>query len=246
MAGQQACEKEYAHVIRPRILVTRFRRNIGVLLCLCMVALGHQASVQAAPQLTVPPAGQLEQAFQTGKSYTLRLEYKDANGDTIAKKNAVFVDESSTGTQKYTATDIDGADSAQGETIAWQINGFNPGGHQGYFEVTPLTGKAVRYPADPGTFYSFTVESVATKFITLGFGILVGLGVIPFISYFLFRTVNKRGDPSRAARVGLFFGILAVIALFLFLFTGVISPLLLYAIPIIALVAGLIVIFGRR
>lgn len=242
-----ALKKESAPVTRfryalPALVRLNARLTLPVL-ALWLTTMG----AFALPQLTLKPGTeQLPQSFQTGQTITYTLEYKDPNGDPVQLKDAVFIDKSPTGTAlTHAAATIDGSDFVHGVDIVWTVTGFTQGGHTGYFEIKGLTGTA-RYPEKDKGEYTFDVESLSTKYITLVVGMLIGLGGIPFISYLLFRSLNRRGDPSRAARVGLLFGMLAVCALFIYLFAGVYSILLVYTIPIIALIAGLIVIFGRR
>ena len=130
--------------------------------------------------------------------------------------------------------------------IEWPIRGFAEGGHNNTrFEVKGSDGQTARYPADANVFYSFSVESLVTKLVILGVGLLVGLLFVPFLFYVLFRAMNRRGDPSRAARVGLLLGILACTALFIYLFASFYGPLV-YVLGGVVALALLVVVLTRR
>jgi hypothetical protein len=79
----------------------------------------------------------------------------------------------------------------------------------------------------------------------MGVGLLVGLLFVPFLVYVLARSLNRRGDPSGAARIGLLLGILACAALFVYLFASFYGPLT-YAIGVVAALALLVVVLTRR
>jgi len=229
--------------------VTRYWNNtvrfLLPLVALAAIAFGGPRA-HAAPTLDVPPGSDMASAYHTGQAVSLHLRYTDPNGDPIKKSDAIFTDESSAGAVPHNATDIDGTDTSKGVTISWDINGFVPGPHKGHFQVTAATGSVARYPAEASTYYSFGVEEPYVKWIELLVGILVCLVGLPLITYLVFRSVNPRGDPSRSARGALFLGVLAVCGLFIYLFTGIIGLPLLIGISVIAVILGLVVMFGRR
>jgi hypothetical protein len=203
---------------------------------------GIVGRVWAAPTLTVPPGGELPSTFQAGKNYTLRLVYTDPKGDEISKSKAVFIDEAPSGRKPpMPASNITG-DPSTGATLEWNINGFEQGGHRGHFEVSALTG-TVRYPTEGD--YVFGVEALGTKIITMVVGVAVALLVIPISVYLIARSLKRQGDPSQAARMGLFFGILACCALFIYLFLNIFGPLV-YAILVVGVLAFIALVLGRR
>jgi hypothetical protein len=217
-----------------------------LLLLTAFVSLTIPVRVQAeGATLTEITGDELPKAFQPGKRYTLRLLYTDPSGDTIRKSDAVLIDESPSGRVSTPAANVSAGDTAKGVPIEWDVNGFEQGSHRARFQVKALTG-VVTYPADAnGPPYEFVVESLLTKYGILAGGVLVCFLFIPFVTYFLFRMVNQRGDPSRAARVALLFGILAVCILFITLFSSVYG-VLTYAILVLGLLGAVVLLFGGR
>ncbi len=216
-----------------------------VVVLLAAVTLLGRATWAAPPTLTQVPDHELPNTFQANSTYTLSLIYKDPNGFSVNKSKAIFHDESGAGQLPISADNIVGeTGSANGATITWTVRGLAQGRHTGYFEVTNASGKT-RYPAEPTEFYTFGVEALATKYIILGIGAIVGMIGIPFIVYLIARATNKRGNPSSAARLGLLIGILAVCCLFIYLFANVYGPLV-YAILIVGFLAAIVLLLQRR
>lgn len=221
-------------------------RGSALLLYVVLVSLvcvtGLAGRVWAAPTLTVPPGSDLPNTFQAGKNYTLRMLYTDPKGDEISKSKAIFIDEAPSGKITVNASSIEG-DTSTGATIVWEIKQFEQGAHRGSFEVAGLTGTA-RYPSD-GERYEFVVEAIGTKIITMLAGVAVALLVIPISVYLIARSLKRQGDPSQAARMGLFFGVLACCALFIYLFLSIFGPLV-YAILVVGVLAFIALVLGRR
>ena len=198
----------------------------------------------AAPTLTEVTGQELPKTFQANKNYTLSLQYKDPAGDAVKKTSAIFFDESdAAGRVSTTAANISG-DTGTGAIITWDVRNLAQGAHKGHFEVKGLTGTA-RFPQDTADFYTFGVEALATKLGLMGIGLVVGLIGVPFIVYLLARAMNKQGNPSSAARLGLLVGILACCVLFIYLFANVYG-LLVYAILIVGFLAALVLLLTRR
>ncbi|MDX1934238.1 MAG: hypothetical protein SFU56_16680 [Capsulimonadales bacterium] len=223
----------------------RGRRHVVIFLLLTLLSFASLRNAQAQePKLTQNSGSELQNAYQDKKPYTLRLLFTDPSGDTVSKSKAIFVDEGPSGNLRIPATNITG-DVRTGAVIEWRVNGFEPGSHKGYFEVSRLNDTApIRYPAEPTEFYSFVVENLTTKWIIFGVGLLIGLTAIPAIVFFLSRSINPRGDSSQAARLGLFFGILAICVLFIGLFLSIYGWLV-FAIIVLAFLA-LPLLFTRR
>lgn len=225
-------------------VTTLFRFAALAALLLAGLAFGPLTAARAAGStLAQAPGDELKTTYQAGQKYTLRLFYTDPSGDEIQKSKALFIDEAPSGRVSIPATNIVGDDTTKGVVIEWAINGFEQGGHRASFEVNSLTGK-VRYPSGTEP-YAFVVEAIGSKIITMLIGAGVGLLAVPFLVYILTRTMNRRGDPSYAARVGLLFGILACCALFIYLFLSIFGPLV-YAILAVGAVAGLVLLINRR
>ena len=176
-----------------------------------------------------------------GKPYVLKLEYTDPDGDKIA--SAKFVEERPT-VINHDYKGMEG-DIAKGATIKWEINGFEKGGHEGYFLVKNKTGKSIRYPAVDKGSYTFAVTSLADLWIKTLLGIFICLIALPFLAYIVARSANKQGDPSRAARFALILGIIGAAAVFLVNFFGVYDYMVLGLAGLAAL-ALLIVVMTRR
>lgn len=194
------------------------------------------------PKLTKIPGNEPPNVFQAGGKYTIKLQYTDPAGDDISKSDAKFFDQAPTGLITIPASSVDGS-TKTGAYITWEINGFEQGSHRAHFEVKGLRANA-RYPDAAAEDYAFVVESLTTKIITMVAGTLISVIAIPMIAYLLFRALNPRGDPSRAARIGFLIGILAACVLFIYLFLNVYGPLV-YAILFIGLIASLVLMLRR-
>ena len=215
-----------------------FRRISAVWTLFVLVIAAGLPVVAAPPVLREDPQYPLEGVFRTGKRYTVRVQYLDRDGDR--PRTALFIDQSQGGGKvNYEKAQIIGTDYKEGVTLAWDVPGFAQGGHQAEFVVTSTDGSSARLP------YNFAVEDLLTKWVIMGAGMLVGLLFLPFLVYVLARSMNRRGDLSRAARVGLLLGILACCALFIYLFASTYGPLT-YVIGGIAALALLIVVLTRR
>lgn len=182
--------------------------------------------------LSTPGNQALPNLYQTGKRYTLRLQYVDPRGDDVTK--AIFHDESRSGNIDIPMKTVEGS-SADGATVTWEVNGFEKGDHKGYFVVTTETG-STRYPQAPDTFYEFKVHSVVDKWIVVGVSIVLCFTLIPWVIYTSVRSMNRRGSPSSAAKVGLLVGALGALAMFVWQFLGV------YDNPLIWILAGVVFI----
>ncbi len=200
------------------------------------------AAFGAPPTLTEVPGDELKNTHKAGQTVTFRLTYEDPDGDRI--RSAKFIDESG-GAPLETYT-IEGGTPETGQTIKWEARGgFDKGGHKGYFLVTNTVGEEVRFPENPEQRYTFTVASVADKWVVTIIGVLVGLLFVPFLVYLIARSANKRGNPSSAARIGLLIGIFAALAIFIYEFIGVYDPLIL-AMGGVAALALFIIVLTRR
>ncbi|MES2459400.1 MAG: hypothetical protein V4671_02365 [Armatimonadota bacterium] len=208
---------------------------------LLLLVIGGTANA-VPPTLTQAPGDELKNIYKAGDTVIFRLTYKDPDGDRI--RTAKFIDESgSAPLETYT---VDGGTPENGQNIKWEARGgFDKGGHKGYFLVTNNVGETVRYPENPEQRYTFTVASVADKWIVTIIGILVGLLFVPFLVYLIARSANKRGNPSSAARIGLLIGIFAALAIYIYEFMGVYDPLFL-AIGGVAALALFIIVLTRR
>ncbi|MEI6430719.1 MAG: hypothetical protein WCP07_00930 [bacterium] len=220
----------------------KFTAILRLLAVAILLAASLRPSEAAPPKLTQITGNELPKVFQAGQKYTLKLQYIDPAGDEISKSKAIFVDEGPSGRVSTAASDVAG-DTKNGAYITWEINGLEQGSHRAHFEVEGLTAKT-RFPETAAEDYQFVVESLSTKILTLAIGSLISIIAIPMIAYLLFRALNPRGDPSRAARIGLLIGILTACVLFIYLFLNVYGPLV-YAILIIGVIAFLVLLLRR-
>ena len=205
------------------------RRILILLAVFCVITTGVFAQ---GASLTTPGNQTLPNLYQTGKRYTLRLQYQDPKGDDVTK--AVFHDESRSGNIDIPMKAIDGS-TADGATVTWEVNGFEKGDHKGFFVVTTETG-STRYPQAADTFYEFKVHSVIDKWILVGVSIVLCFTLIPWVVYTIVRSMNRRGSPSSAAKVGLMVGALGALTMFVWQFLGV------YDNPLIWILAGVVFI----
>ncbi len=217
-------------------------RRFALAAAAALFALCAPAARAEKPTLTeLPePESRLKSNYEVGKAYTLKLLYTDKDGDRI--KSAKFIEDAPTSVS-YDSKSTEG-NPESGQTIVWQINGFEKGGHRGHFLIETAEG-TFRYPPEDKGDYTFSVTSVGDKWILMAVGLFICLGALPFLVYQIARSVNKRGNPSSAARVGLILGIFAALALFIYLFVGIYDPLIL-ALGGVAAVAVLIMVLTRR
>jgi len=200
------------------------------------------ASAQTPKLEELPGNAALPKSFQVDKPYVISLKYTDPKGDEIKKSDALFIDQSATGRTSTPAKRISG-DPQNGAIIEWELNKFEQGGHTAHFEVKGLND-TTRYPEDEKSNYEFVVESPLTKWLIFGTGALVSVVGLPLIVYLLARNLNPHGDPSRAAKMGLLVGILALCALFIYLFLSLYGPLV-FAILIVGVLAAIVLLLRR-
>ncbi len=225
-------------ILSPRTLL---RLVPALLAALLLLAVGG-AAFAVPPTLTEVPGDELKNSYRTGQNVTFRLSYKDPDGDRIRK--AQFIDESGGALLDYKT--VEGGTAETGQTIVWDVRGgFENGGHKGYFLVTNGAGEEVRFPEDLERRYTFTVASVAQKWIITGVSIVLSLIFVPFLVYLIARSTNKRGNPSSAARIGLLIGIFAALGVFIYEFVGIYDPLIL-ALGGLTALALFIVVLTRR
>ncbi len=225
-------------VLRATRLVTA-----ALLAAAALLTLGAGAARAAEPVLE---AVDLPTSIKEKTKVTLRLRYTDKDGDRPTK--ALFVDRSASASSTGTEIDVTRKGAGDPETgiiLEWDVSSLEVGSHRSYFEVTNETGQTARYPQNDQEFYGFTVESLVVKIGIMIAGMVVGLAFLPFLVYVLSRSLNKRGDPSRAARGGLLIGILACGALFIYLFASFYGALA-YAIGVIAALALAVIVLTRR
>jgi len=166
----------------------------------------------------------------------------DPKGDDVTK--AVFHDESRSGNIDVPMKAIDGS-TADGASVTWELNGFEKGDHKGFFVVTTETG-STRYPQAPDTFYEFKVHSVVDKWIVVGVSIVLCFTLVPWVIYTGVRSMNRRGSPSSAAKVGLMVGALGALAMFVWQFLGIYDNPLIWILAVVVFIVVVVGVLARR
>ncbi len=215
-------------------------RLFATLLAVLAMVLPVFAQAPTLKELSQPDF-KLQSDYEPGKPYSLRLEYTDKDGDRI--KSAQFINETPTRVS-FDFKSMEGT-VENGATLIWAINGFEKGAHSGYFEVKTATGKTTRYPEDATKMYTFSVSSTSDKWLKAGIGIAICLFAIPFLFYLVARSLNKQGNPSSAARLGIILGILGATAVFLVTFFGTYDWMVL-GLGGLAALAIIIIVMTRR
>jgi len=209
--------------------------------CACLVALLLLVA-PAFAEPTLVPIDTLPTSIQENATQTFRFRYRDPNGDRIRK--ATFTDRASSATTKIPATILPTDDTSKGVEIDWTVKSLEAGEHHSEFTVE-TAAQTVRYPLKPEDTYDFGVEKMMVKWAIFAGGVLVGLMFLPFLVYALSRSMNQRGDPTKAARGALLLGILMCGALFIWLFAGTFG-FIGVIIAAIAALALIVMVLTRR
>lgn len=223
----------------PRSLRLVFSRLMAIaLLCALFAAPGHTA----APVLTPINPDTFTQEGHPGETRTFDVTYMQPNGDPPKTLNLVL---ETPGGQVTEHAAIPPGNPQDGIPITWTYTPENSGTYRFHFEAVSATGQSVRLPPSPEDDYEFASINPWTNWVIFIVGLLVAFLVLPFVVYVGARSVNRQGDPAAAARIGLFLGVLASLALYIYLFAHDYG-LLGIMIACIAAVAILIVLFARR
>ena len=204
------------------------------------------ASAFAAPP-TLTPANDFPTSVVPGHTYEFKLNYKQPEGDppTVLK---MIIDAPGQGGQISKPIAAPGGDptSAAGIPLDWTFSPDQSGQYQYHFEVTSSTGGFARYPVGNNEL-TFESPSPYVKWIVLAAGLVIALFFLPFVVYMMSRSLNKRSDPSAAARIALLIGILAFCGLAWYLFLqNEETRMIGIGIEAIAIGAFLVVILNRR
>lgn len=193
------------------------------------------------PQLTIEGNG-LATDTRPGVPLSISLTYKQAQGDGVKDANMIV---DSSGSHVIVPARKAGDDPVTGIELSFNFTPQNSETYKYHFEVTSTTGAFVRFPVDPSHDLQFTSVSPWIKWATLAAGCLFAWLLLPWVVYMAARSMNRRGDPSTAARIALLVGILASYALFLYLFFNVYG-MLGTSMGAVVLVMLLIALFSRR
>lgn len=179
-----------------------------------------------------------------GHAYPVSVTYKQAEGDAPKRNSLKMVIDAPGGIVTYPAPTTDG-EPQSGIKGSWVYSPPSSGQYQYHFEAVSSTGAIARYPNQGSNDLEFASVSLTNKYIVLAIGLAVALFFLPFVVYVASRSLNRRGDPSAAARIALMIGILASFALFWYLFLDVYGYIGV-AIGAVTALAVLIVLLTRR
>ena len=197
----------------------------------------------APPALT--PASEFPTSVVPGHTYEFKLSYKQPEGDPPTALKMI-IDAPGRQISKPIAAPGGDPTSAAGVPLDWTYSPDQSGQYQYHFEVTSSTGGFARYPAGSGEL-TFESPNPVVKYIVLAVGLVIALFFLPFVVYMISRSVNKRSDPSAAARIALLIGILAFCGLAWYLFLqNEETRMIGYGIEAVAIGAFLVVILNRR
>lgn len=196
----------------------------------------------AEPTLTTVESAPLPLTMQENSVKTFTLQFKDSDNDRITK--SVMTLKTPQGTATLPGKVAPG-DTAAGVYVNWDIKASGAGEYIAFFTVTGADGNTARYPAEDGDPYKFVVQNPLIQWGIFGGGVLVGLFFLPFLVYALSRSMNQRGDPTKAARGALLLGILMCGGLFIWLFAGAYGPLA-FGIGIIGALALIVMVLTRK
>lgn len=210
-----------------------------IVLALSLLFLVSVPASATAP--TLEPDGEFPASLLANHDYTFPLTYKQTEGD--APKTLKMIIDAPYG-QVSQPAQIPGGNPTTGIPVTWNFTPPSSGQYQYHFEATSTTGSFARYPAGKGEL-EFESPSLIGKYVAMAIGLLVALLFLPFVVYVAARAINRRGDPSAAARVALMLGILASFALFWYLFIDIYRIIGVMIAGVTAL-AVLIVLLTRR
>ena len=101
-------------------------------------------------------------------------------------------------------------------------------------------------PQAPDTFYEFKVHSVIDKWIVVGVSIVLCFTLVPWVIYTVVRSMNRRGSPSSAAKVGLMVGALGALAMFVWQFLGIYDNPLIWILAVVVFIVVVVGVLARR
>jgi hypothetical protein len=215
-----------------------------VLACIAVLPIFTQIPAGAQPPLLEKPQGsEYPQEVLTNTPQQFEIDYIQPSGD---KPKSLTLVVQTPSLQVIRAEPDQKDESTTGQVHAvWNFTPVDTGTYKFHFEAISATGEKAQYPPPPSPDDQFSAESLSTKWIILAVGLVVALCFLPFIVYLGTRSINRRSDPSAAARIALLIGVLASYALYITLFHNVYGWLLNIIVGIAA-VALLIVLFTRR
>lgn len=221
-----------------------FRALLVFVTCLFAFAtLSSRPAGAKPPVLEKPQNHEYPGEVLTGEQLEFEVAYHQDSGDK-PRILQLLIEIPGGGVTKLQPDHTTG-DPATVMTATWFFTPRNTGDYKFHFETTSVTGETARFPQDASADDQFSASNLYTKYIILAVGLVVALWILPFIVYLGTRAINRKSDPTIAARIAFAIGVLAWIGLFIGLFSSVYSwPI--HAIVIIAGAALLLVLFTRR
>ena len=189
-----------------------------------------------ANDLAPLPSGEL----QPGTSLSFNLRY---SGDPPTTLSLVVI--TPDGETVRVPAALPAGDPGEGVDVSWVYKPLNSGLYHYHFEAAAGDLGSVRYPEDSADDYTFDSVNLATKWIFFLVGAIISLLLLPFIVYSASRAFNKRSDAAGSARIGVFIGVLALYALFVYRFLPI-YHLLGAGLGAVAVVGVLILLFSRK
>ena len=221
-------------MIRPRVFSVLGAVLAAVICCGAVLA--------AEPTLTTKEAEPLPATVKQNDAVTFKLVFKDAEGDRI--RSSVMRLKTPSGAESVINGKNVSNDTTNGVDVTFEAKMNEPGQYTPTFIVSSVDGD-VTYPAQGQAPYQFSVENLPIKIGVFVVGLLVGLAFLPMLVYQLFRSLNRGGDPSGAARGGLLVGILMCGALFMSLFASFLG-VYAYGIGAIGALTGIVMVLTQK
>jgi hypothetical protein len=207
-----------------------------------LLILAGAAAQALPPTLTPIDPGSFTQEAHPGESRAFSVTYTQSQGDPPKALDMVI---ETPGGQVTEHAAIPPGDPTQGIPVTWTYTPENSGTYRFHFEAVSATGESVRLPTTPADDYEFASVNPLVKIGIFVAGLAIAFLILPFVIYVAARSVNRRGDPAAAARIGLFIGVLASLGLYLYLFASDYGALGI-VLACVAALGILILLFSRR
>jgi hypothetical protein len=209
--------------------------------CLGLLMLAPSALARA-PQLRPGSSPPVPARLRQGESGRAGIIYADPEGDR-PREVALVIQGGDTQRLPIDVKRVEqqyqqGKQFREGVLLEWTIGPLAPGRYRVHFEATTLDGSA-RYPTVDDL--PLIVESLLTKWLLLGAGVALALGVVPGV---VFMGARRAADPAGAARTSVSIGVVAAYLWFLWLFASIYPPAVFAIVGVAA--AGLTVWLIRR
>jgi hypothetical protein len=180
------------------------------------------SALARAPQLRPGAGAPAPSRLRQGESGRAAIIYADPEGDR-PREAAVVIEGADTQRLPIDVSRLvqqyrQGKQFREGVPMEWTIGPLTPGRYRVHFEAGSLDGSA-RYPTVGDL--PLVVESLLTKWLLLGAGLALALGVVPGV---VFMGARRAADPAGAARTSVSIGVVAAYLWFLWLFASIYPP----------------------